>query len=328
MNFDENTSTINNSTSEQTDLTNQTDTSAISTSHTIHHDDHHDDHDDHDECLLCPICKDLLIIPRLYNCGHNICEECMLSTDKVLDDESNYSIPIYRCPICREETLQKWYDRPVNNTLIDLLCKISSEYKIRHNNHKRRQLSDIPEKNIPSSVNLAYISQHIREYKAEVLYKQILPILYRAAIEGKSYVTITAAAHDISAVADILAKKLIDRNGIYKVTSINRECQIDLVPSERSYRCEFNNPNYNTTDPIISTQQNDNTNIPTTTPTTNVSTIQSSSLENLNVDDGVAVNVTDINGNQISDPESRQLSNFLVNHIIRNLSNQRNLSNL
>ena len=355
MNFNENTSTINNSTREQTDVPNQRDTSTISASYGInndhndddhddddhdddvvhndndHNDDDHDDdvvhndNDDHDDCLLCPICKDLLIIPRLYNCGHNICEECMLSTDKVLDDDSNYSIPIYRCPICREETLQKWYDRPINNTLIDLLCKISSEYKIRHNNHKRRKLSDIPEKNIPSTVNLAYVSQHIREYKAEVLYKQIIPILYRAAIDGKSYVTITTAAHDISVVADILAKKLIDRNGIYRFTSMNRECQIELVPSERSYRCEFDNPNYNTTDPIISTNQNTND---TNVTTTNVSAIQSSSLENLNVDDVIAVSITDINGNQISDPESRQLSNFLVNHVIRNLSTQRNLSNL
>ena len=142
-------------------------------------------HDDQDDYLLCPICKDLLIVPRLYNCGHNVCEECMLLTDKVLDENSPYTIPIYKCPICRAETMQKWYDRPINNTLIDILSRISSEYKIRNKHHKRRKISDIPEKTIPKNINLAYISHNIREFKSESIYNQIVPILYRAALDGK-----------------------------------------------------------------------------------------------------------------------------------------------
>jgi hypothetical protein len=328
MNFNEDTTSVDDDTSHNNDTIQEGSTVPHNRQTDNHADDHVDDHadghaddhvDNHDDCLLCPICKDLLIIPRLYSCGHNVCEECMLTTDKVLEEESNYSIPLYRCPICREETLQKWYDRPVNNTLIDVLCKISSEYQIRHNNHKKRQISDIPEKKFPPNVNIAYISQRIREYKAEALYNQIIPILYRAAIDGKSYVTITTGAHDISVVADILAKKLIERNGIYKFTSVHRECQIELVPSERTYRCEFDNPNYNTTDSIISINNGHDQNNETT---------QSSSIEDIHVDDVLAVTVTDISGNQISDPESRQLSNFLVNHVLRNLSNQSNLSNL
>ena len=120
-------------------------------------------HNNHDDCLLCPICKDLLIIPRLYPCGHNVCEECMIIADKTIEDEANHTIPIYRCPICRNETIQKWHNRPVNNSLIDVLCKISSDYALKHRNHERKKITDATEETIPKNVNLAYLSKHMRE---------------------------------------------------------------------------------------------------------------------------------------------------------------------
>ena len=71
--------------------------------------------------------------------------------------------------------------------------------------------------------------------RTESLYNQIVPILYRAALDGKAHVTISSSTYDIGMVADMLAKKLIDRNGIYRFIAGRHECQIELVPSERSY---------------------------------------------------------------------------------------------
>ena len=33
--------------------------------------------------LMCPICKDLYVYPRNYDCGHTLCELCMLEMDKI-----------------------------------------------------------------------------------------------------------------------------------------------------------------------------------------------------------------------------------------------------
>lgn len=309
----------------------------------------------HDECLLCPICRDLLIVPRLYKCGHNVCEECMVNADKTTEEDYTHTAPVYKCPICRDETIQKWYDRPINNALIDVLCKLSIEYKLRNNQHIRKKVADIPESCVPNNVNLAYISKNIREIRSENIYKQILPILYRAALDGKAYVNITTS--DISGVSDLVAKKLIERNGIYRFTSNLRECQIELVQTGHLYqRYDFENENYNTTDPIIYTPQEDNllnnnsnssdsnnqdhqdhqdnqdnqdhqdhsqTQITYDNNTTAIR-IQDSlqSLSSTTPTDIVAVTIHDSDGTPVSGTQSRELSSFLVNHILRNLGNR------
>jgi hypothetical protein len=276
--------------------------------------------DETDDCLLCPICKDLLMIPRLYSCGHNVCEECMILADKATEDDGTHVAPIYRCPICRDETLQKWYARPINTDLIDVLCKLSPEYQTKHSEHEKRNIADVPCSLIPKNVNLGYLSTHIREFRTESLYRQIVPILYRAALEGKAYITITSS-QAIGTVADLLAKRLIERNGIYRFISGHRECQIELVPSDRSYRCDFENEHYNTHIPII-----DNANSYQEDEPDNDS-MRSDLLRSLQTSasrsDNEPVSVEDPTGTGSFDRESRELSTFLVNHILRNLTQTR-----
>ena len=36
---------------------------------------------------MCPICKDYLLQPRIYECGHTICERCMINCDKSVKSE-------------------------------------------------------------------------------------------------------------------------------------------------------------------------------------------------------------------------------------------------
>jgi len=199
----------------------------------------------------CPICKDYLLIPRIYPCGHHICEECMIASDKNTHAHPA-TLPIYKCPICRCETSDEWWKRPVDTKLISVLCSMDCEYNTKHSEHKKRTRDEYnTEIDIPYNINLAHICKNMREHKSEQLYKMILPLLYKAATEGKPYITISTEQYDIGLVADILAEKLIKRNGIYKMISGHRECQIELVPSERSYRLEYDNDNYNVNEPVI-----------------------------------------------------------------------------
>ena len=69
-------------------------------------------------------------------------------------------------------------------------------------------------------------------------------------MQAKPFVTISSDKYDISLVAR-LATRLIDENGIYRLTVGPRECQIEFIPSERSFRYEYRNENFDPSQPII-----------------------------------------------------------------------------
>ena len=210
--------------------------------------------------FLCPICHETMMIPRLYPCGHNICEECMIKNDHSQNSntQSMSHLPIYKCPICRHETIKEWWSRPINNSLIDVLSQLSEEYKNKHLNHQRSSEETYAEVVIPQNINLAYMCKKMREFKANEFYKQILPILYKASLDGKPFITISSEHANISNVADILANKLIKQNGIYRFIANQRECQIELVPTENQYHYSYDNNNYNTDSPTLNNEQNNN----------------------------------------------------------------------
>ena len=311
-----------------------------------------------DHHILCPVCHDLLLIPRMYSCGHNVCEECMIKADEAIrDDTMSMALPIYKCPICRNESISEWHDRPINTSLIDVLSKISSDYKLRHDTHKKRDVTDITERNLPNGINLGYVCKHMREFRTEEIYNRIVPLLYKAALQGKPYVTISSETHDISLIADLLAKRLIDKNGIYRLIANQRECQIELVPSERSYRYEYNNENYDPSIPILASsratapdvantdadnnmddgvevgESNDTALLPIADAVPEPSTAAATVTERdvvMTSSSGIpgnaeiiSVTVHDVAGNVVADDQSRQVSNMLVNHILQNLQHRR-----
>ena len=212
-----------------------------------------------DPHFLCPVCTETMMFPRLYPCGHNICEKCMIKNDETQKNNVvRGELPIFTCPICRHETIKEWWSRPINTTLIDVLSILSPEYKTKHANYEKIAHDSYTEVTIPNNINLAYICKNMREYKANEFYKQILPILYKAAVDGKPFITISSEHTNFSSVADILADKLIKQNGIYRFIANNRECQIELVPSENHYRYNYDNPNYNTNNPNTTNDTFDN----------------------------------------------------------------------
>jgi hypothetical protein len=195
--------------------------------------------------IKCPICMDLPLYPRLYECGHTICEICMKNNDHAECDR-NYDIfqaTNFSCPICRHSSITPWYLRPINRSLLDILLK-NEKYVEKYEEYTKKRIDISPEDiKIPENIDLSFISRQKRHQKAEKLYKKIIPLLFEAATYGKTYITITRDAEDIKIVGEILVEKLFNHN-IHKVITSSRECTIEIVPSEKNFNCEYENESY------------------------------------------------------------------------------------
>jgi len=200
--------------------------------------------------MNCPICKDIMIFPRLYpQCGHTLCEPCMIKHDTVEREKTRsvFDAHIYSCPICRQTTLLSWSHRPINRLILQEL-RNNDAYEEAYNKYKENR-NDITSISIPNDIDLAIISKKIRLEKTEILYKEILILLFEAASNGKPYITISTKSkvHDIQLVADLLSTKLFKNNKIYKLTTTPNICDIEIIPSNRTYKSEYINPEIQTT---------------------------------------------------------------------------------
>jgi hypothetical protein len=194
--------------------------------------------------LLCPVCKERMMIPRLFTqCGHSICEPCMVKSDCVEREklESTFIVPSFSCPVCRQKTIIPWYNRPINRLALENLRE-NEEYEKAYEKYVKDKQFVNPE--IPSNINLSTLTIRNRKLKTQKLYNEILPLLFDAASQGKPFITIIKKemVHDIQMTADLLAKKLFDNNKIYRLVSTGRECDIEIIPSSRSYKTEYVNP--------------------------------------------------------------------------------------
>lgn len=195
--------------------------------------------------MKCPICKDVMIFPRLYpQCGHTLCEPCMIKHDKAEKEKtrSAFHSHIYSCPICRQKTLLGWFHRPINRLVLQEL-RNNAEYEEAYLKYKETR-DDIPKLSIPEDVNLSLIAKNARLQKLDIIYKEILILLFEAANNGKPFITISDknTVYDIQLVADLLSAKLFDNNKIYKLTATPNVCDIEIIPSNRTYKSEYINP--------------------------------------------------------------------------------------
>jgi hypothetical protein len=207
--------------------------------------------------IKCPICMELPLYPRLYNCGHTVCEICMKSHDNSEKHRNYYpfSATVYTCPICRDKTLSPWYKRVINRSLQDILLT-DATYKSKYDEYTSIRIDIDQGVDIPEDVDLTYLTKQKRKEQVESLYKEILPILLEASSIGQSFITINHRAHEINMVSDLLSEKLFKHN-IYKLVSNDHECTIEILPSERRHTCEFENDEYNflTTHPLPRSSQ-------------------------------------------------------------------------
>lgn len=199
------------------------------------------------ENIHCPICRDLFIMPRIYECGHTVCEECMKNIDETDKEKFNsiFDVVHYTCPLCRFETITKYSDRPINHSLKQILEKLP-EYKKKVKNNNIDIIDDIKDNSYLKCLNFSNISFKYKFMKAEEYYHKLLPILYDAALEGKNKIVLTKNIKDLKIISSLLAKKLW-KHGILNIVSTPTEYIIYLLPENNGYSNEFINPNYNLT---------------------------------------------------------------------------------
>ena len=194
-----------------------------------------------DEHFYCPICRDIFMTPKLYDCGHTICEKCMKKMDETEEDKvSTFDAPIYSCPICRFKTLSSYKNRPVNRKLIEVLKK-NQKYVELIKDIEEPESEDLIEKY--KNLNFSKMTFKNKFIKTEKYYKQLLPVIYEASINGKSKISILKDTKDLQSISKMLSIKLF-RHGIYKIQATPREFIIHLLPENSGYSSELVNPIY------------------------------------------------------------------------------------
>jgi hypothetical protein len=197
--------------------------------------------------LNCPICTNIMILPRIYDCGHTLCEDCMVQIDNEdnIISESSREAVIYKCPICRKTTHKPWFNRPKNLFLMNVLDSNVEYQQIM----KNRKIDNDPLDNIPDNINLSFLCTRNKELKFNELYNYILPLLIKSCLEGKHVLTITDRSEELYTYSSKISKKLFDTHGIYKISSKPNFFKIYITKEEESnsFRSmqEFINNNYN-----------------------------------------------------------------------------------
>jgi hypothetical protein len=202
--------------------------------------------------LMCTICSGFIVCPRFYeNCGHTICEECMVKNDK-LDIKNNkyvFEATQYKCPLCRTITLKPWYKRPLNHMLINIL-EDDNQYRDLEKERIIQRKIDIGANEIIQdqeliSINMSKLSYSYRDNMAEDLYHYILPSIYDAVMDGKPYIIIKERIKELRSVSDLISQKLIRNNNIYRVFSTNTEFTVEIIPIQSNIKYNYTNEHFN-----------------------------------------------------------------------------------
>ena len=193
--------------------------------------------------VTCPICKDVFVFPRTYECGHNGCETCMYEMDRRDESGDTHTAKIHRCPVCRHPTLKSWHTRPIS-VLLERIATNHPDYKRRREevmemNNKR--LSGIIY--IPDNIDIAAASYESRIKLALDLYDTILERVYIAAKQGKNHIIIKelSIVSQIEKVGDILSLQLFSKHNIYRLIVTRGECTIYLTRNAFTWRRNFEN---------------------------------------------------------------------------------------
>lgn len=191
------------------------------------------------ECPNCPVCRSVYVRPRIYECGHSICETCMHGVDEYTERYFN-ELPNYRCPVCRQETLVPWYRRPINQSLQGI-CENFPEYESRV--QEIEKLNVAKEDDMENDIDLQKLASIERKRIAKQHYKDILPVLVKCAREGSSSVVISSRdkVRSISKVMDLFSGHLF-RHKIYRINYAHDEITISILKQNNHVSHEYTNP--------------------------------------------------------------------------------------
>lgn len=198
----------------------------------------------------CPVCRSIFIQPRLYACGHTVCSHCMRSCDEHTHAPFMNSLTVYKCPVCRHETLTPWFDRP-RNLVVQSLCEAHEDYRTRAEEVGDISVPKEDQEDMKGETDLGKISYFMQEKKSQELYDELVPVLRRAAMEGQAHVTLaqTGKVKDIQKVADALSDMLFTRNNVHRMVVTPAEVTFYFTNRMASSRAERRNRRWR--DPLI-----------------------------------------------------------------------------
>ena len=199
-----------------------------------------------DKDVMCPVCKDVFVFPRTYECGHTVCELCMYEMDRRDCSVDAHTARIHHCPVCRHPTLKSWHKRPLSI----LIEKIASA----HPSYSKRKQEVLAEREIregsviciPKNIDLAAVSNTSRIKIALSLYDVLIERLYKASLRGLSYLVIRdkKIVREIETVIDIISTQLFAKNNIYKIMVTRGECTIHIHKDAFTWRRSYENRNW------------------------------------------------------------------------------------
>lgn len=208
----------------------------------------------------CPVCTNTIIHPRIYDCGHSLCEECMIHIDNESNKlyKNNINCPLYKCPICRKETHKPWFNRPRNLFIISILDKLfENDIEYLEKNKKKNN----PIENIPDNLNLSLLCKRVRDLKLSELYDYIVPLIYEACLQGKNRIKITDKAFELHNYCRELSTKLFESYGIYKIESNKNIFEIFILNDINNFSdngdIKYINQDYNSNSDISDEEEID-----------------------------------------------------------------------
>lgn len=198
----------------------------------------------------CPVCRSIFIQPRLYSCGHTVCSHCMRSCDEHTRAPFMNSLTVYKCPVCRHETLTPWFNRP-RNLVVQSLCEAHESYRSREEEVGNISIPKEDQEEMRGITDLGKISVFMQEKISQDLYDELVPVLRAAALGGQTYITLaqTEKVKEIQNVADTLSDMLFTRNNIHRMVVTPAEVTFFFTNRSSSTRAERRNRRWR--DPLI-----------------------------------------------------------------------------
>jgi len=176
----------------------------------------------------------------------------METSDEYTSPPFMHSLPIYKCPVCRAETLVPWHRRP-HNVNLRQVCE-------RHSDYVSRLVEVGPENNKSSTIgkcssreDLSKLALSQQQVIAREIYDSLLPLLHEAALEGRSIVSLNDAGtvRKIQRVGDSLGELLFHRHNICKMVVTSADVTFYFLKTTLSMRAE--RMNHRWTDPLTTT---------------------------------------------------------------------------
>ena len=189
----------------------------------------------------CLICDQILVRPRLFVCGHSLCELCSAQNDVFTRRQDVRMLRRYTCPFCRTADYRSWHKRPLNYQLDDFVRTTHRKKYEKRLAEIRQEVDDVANQE-EKEEDLSLVVRESRHIILEHIKSQLIPQLVECAHDGTASITID----DINLVqsARKVTKELADylfQRGAHRLLVTREEIQIQLI-STSTFQSEFVNP--------------------------------------------------------------------------------------